>query len=356
MKLGLISFQNSGKTTLYKSLTSSSESVYKPGKQRLNSDSSLITVSDERIDELTQLYQPKKTSYATIELINFPGFTESVSSSINGWGKTLQQMRSVNGFALVLRNFVDLAGNLPTPEKDLEKIEAEMILCDHVSIEKRFEKFAWFRQRGKMTMELQREEKILKRASDHLDRFEPIRTMPLSPEEEKMIRGFQFLSQKPIMLILNSDEDNFGTNEVLLSKLSKRYNIVEFAGKFELELSQLEDQNDIQLFMDEIGITQSGRIRLTRLAYKTLGMISFFTVGADEVRAWSLKRGDSALDAARAIHADLGRGFIKAHCFSYHDLIHLRSEKKIKEMGLYKLEGKTYTVQDGTIIDIKFNV
>jgi ribosome-binding ATPase YchF (GTP1/OBG family) len=179
--------------------------------------------------------------------------------------------------------------------------------------------------------------------------------MELSGEEEKAVRGFQFLTKKPLMVILNSEETNFGKNGSLLIEIEKTQRAIEFAGKFEMELSRLDDE-EAALFMEDMGIPESAYRRLTNLAYEILGYISFFTVGSDEVRAWNVRRGDTALDAAAAIHSDLARGFIRAECFSYEACLQYGSEKSIREKGLFRLEGKEYRVQDGDILNIRFNV
>jgi len=180
--------------------------------------------------------------------------------------------------------------------------------------------------------------------------------LKLDEEPEKMIRGFQFLTQKPVMIIVNSDENNFGRNENLLQEIEKNYKVIEFAGKFEMELSQLNDQEEIELFMADMSIEASAKDRLCAAVYELLGYISFFTVGPDEVRAWSLQAGQSVIAAAGTIHTDLARGFIRAECISYDDLMRYGSEKKVSERGLRRLEGKKYIVQDGNVLNIRFNV
>jgi ribosome-binding ATPase len=157
------------------------------------------------------------------------------------------------------------------------------------------------------------------------------------------------------MVVLNSDEALFGKGGPLLPEGGKDYGVIEFAGKFEMELGRL-DEEEAALFMEDMGIPESAQSRLTRLAYDTLGYISFFTVGEDEVRAWNVRRGDTALEAAAVIHSDLARGFIRAECFTYEDCVNFGSEKRIREQGLFRLEGKEYAVKDGDILSIRFNV
>jgi ribosome-binding ATPase YchF (GTP1/OBG family) len=179
--------------------------------------------------------------------------------------------------------------------------------------------------------------------------------MTLSSEEARAVRGFQFLSQKPLIVILNADEETYGKNNSLVEHLREHHTVIEFAGNFEMELARM-DEEEAAAFMEDLGISDSARARLTRLAYETVGNISFFTVGEDEVRAWNIRRGQSALQAAGVIHSDLARGFIRAECFSYDDLIEGGSEKAVKQKGRFRLEGKTYPVQDGDILSIRFSL
>jgi hypothetical protein len=190
---------------------------------------------------------------------------------------------------------------------------------------------------------------------ENLNNEIPIRDLQLTADEEKSIRGFQFITQKPLMVILNSDENNFGENQDMLDKLNQNYRAIEFAGNFEMELSRL-DNEEAAAFMEDMGISSSARERLTLFSYDMLGLISFFTVGKDEVRAWTIEKGDDAVTAAGKIHSDLARGFIRAECFNYQDLMEFGSEKAIKEHGKMRLEGKNYIVEDGDILNIRFSV
>ncbi len=179
-----------------------------------------------------------------------------------------------------------------------------------------------------------------------------MRHLELTDEERKLISGFQFLSLKPMMVILNSDENSYGQNGELLSRLRESCLVVEFAGKFEMELSVL-DEEEAKAFMADLGIEESARDRLIETAYRLLGCISFFTVGEDEVRAWTITKGTKAVDAAGEIHTDLQRGFIRAETFSCEDLLALGSEKAVKDKGLMRLEGKDYIVRDGDVLHIR---
>jgi len=354
MKIGLLGLPRSGKTTVFNSLTKAQAPVaHSNGKVEPNL--AVIRVLDERVDRLSDIYDPRKTVYATVEFVDFVGLAESAERKDALSGAAMAMIKNMDALALVVRNFEDDLFGVPTPLEDVRKIHDELMLSDLIVAENRLERIENGYKRGQRTDSLAREEKALRRILDHLNQNQPIREMALSPEEEKAARGFQFLTEKPLMVILNSEETNFGKNGALMSEIERTQRVIEFAGKFEMELSRLDDE-EAALFMEDMGIPESAYRRLTSLAYEILGYISFFTVGSDEVRAWNVRRGDTALDAAAAIHSDLARGFIRAECFSYEACLQYGSEKSIREKGLFRLEGKDYRVQDGDILNIRFNL
>ncbi len=356
MKIGLTGLPGSGKTTIFNALSQSDlpVGVYTDGKAE--PAQAIIQVPDQRIDKLTALYQPKKTTYATVELTDFPAGKDNADDSGSLSANTIRLIKNLDALAIVIRNFDDDLNGTPDPAADLAAIYSELLLSDLMLVENRLEKIAWSQQRGLKTGELENEEKILTRIKDHLDKDLPLAKLELSESEQKLIRGFQFLTLKPTILILNSDESRFNSDQELTANLSADYPVIEFAGKFEMELSQLDDPDEQALFMEDMGITESARNRLARTVYEILGYISFFTVGEDEVRAWNVRRNATAVEAAGAIHSDLARGFIRAECFHYDDLIGLGSEAAVKKNGKFRLEGKTYSVQDGDILSIRFNI
>jgi GTP-binding protein YchF len=316
----------------------------------------VVHVRDERVGQLTDLYKPRKTVYASVEFMDLEGMSRGSNGSEPFSAQSMAAIRQADALALVIRNFPEDPSEPPSPLADLANLEQELLLSDMLLCEGRIERIQWGRQRGKKTDALTAEESLLKKLLDQVNASGPIRDLDLSETERKMIRGFQFLTEKPLMVILNSDEATYGHNGDLVRETEKAHRTVEFVGKFEMELALLDGDEEAELFMQDMGIQESAADRLTRMAYDMLAYISFFTVGEDEVRAWNLVRGDTALDAAAAIHTDLARGFIRAECFSYADTVAFGSEKKIRESGRFRLEGKNYVVQDGDILSIRFNV
>jgi ribosome-binding ATPase len=360
MKIGLIGLSNSGKTTIFNALTKSMAEVTSYSMQKAEPNLAVVEVEDSRVTDLSKMYEPKKTVFATIDFIDFVGMTSGAAKDGTMDSGAFGLVKTADALALVLRNFndpvIDESLGLPDPKKDAEGINDELLLSDLIIVEKRIKKIAADILRGKKTPQLVAEDKVLQKIAKALGEEIPVRDLDFSNEERRIITGFQFLSAKPLMLILNSGEDNYGANSEIIGNLSAKFGVIEFAGNFEMELSRLEDQEEAALFMEDLGISESARARLTTFAYDLLGYISFFTVGKDEVRAWTIHRGETALEAAGTIHSDLARGFIRAECFTYDQLMECGSEKGIREKGHFRLEGKQYIAQDGDILHIRFSI
>ncbi len=358
MNIGLIGPPKSGKTTIFNALTGGSAPTEKYAPPATEPNIGVVQVPDERVTRLSELYKPKKTIYAHIEYRDYPGIF--ASQEINPDNGLFSDIKSNEGFVVVLRAFADEeldelypAGN---PLKQLLAFEEEMLLADLIVAERRLEKIELGYKRGVKTASIMFEEKILRQVCEQLQAGMPLREMNLSPEEEKTLRGFRFFSQKPILALINCAEEDYGSmDEMKLQIEEKGYAAEIIAGRFEEELSKL-DSEEAQIFMEDMGIGESIRERFTRYCYSMLGYISFFTVGDDEVRAWTLEKGSNAVTAAGKIHSDLARGFIRAECFNYDELIQHGSEKHLREKGLFRLEGKEYVVNDGDVIFIRFNV
>lgn len=358
MKLGITGSAKSGKTTIFNAVTklNADISLY---DVKLEPNIGVVQVLDERITHLSDLYKPKKTIYANIEYLDFPGMQENTENHEFLSSASMALIKTTDALAIVLRNFsdpiLDDTYGKANPEKDLNSILEEFILSDLVIAEKRLEKILLGYKRGIKTPQLLIEETAINKAIEALNNEIPLRKVNFTEDELKSIKGFQFLSLKPFLIVLNSDENNFKQNDEIITKFSQFALVIEFAGKFEMELSNL-DQEEASIFMEDMNIKESAVNRLNKTAYELLGYISFFTVGTDEVRAWTIQKGDNAVTAAGKIHSDLARGFIRAETFSYNDIIAHSNEKTIREKGLFRLEGKTYTVQDGDILNIRFNV
>ncbi len=358
MKIALIGPPKSGKTTIFNALTASEHPTDKYSPPADEANIGIVQVLDKRITKLSELYKPKKTIYANIEFHDFPGIFAKEGE--NPESAIYSEIKSCEAFVLILRAFEDseldqLYGDDPAL-KVLGHFEDEMILTDLVIAEKRIEKIELGYKRGVKTPAIQIEEKALRRIIEHLQDGKSIRDLSLAGEEEKAIRGFQFFSAKPIMILLNSSEAGYTKQEESRQALRQRGFMCEvIAGKFEEELSALQP-DEAAMFMADMGMEESIKDKLTNMSYSLLGLMSFFTVGEDEVRAWTIEKGTNAVTAAGKIHSDLARGFIRAECFNYDDIMAHGSEKTLREKGLFRLEGKDYPVKDGDILNIRFNV
>ena len=378
MNIGLIGLPKAGKTTIFNALTGQAAETAEYETGKIEPNVGVVPVGDERVEKLSSLYNPRKTIHATIEFIDFVGAHQGAAKGGLFSGEGMALIKTADALSLVLRNFsnptIDGLFGQPKPLADLEALMDELILTDQVVVERRLERIQQDHQRGKKTPQTLTEEKVMERLIQALTAGRPVRSIPLTQEEQKLISGYKVLTAKSLLVLLNSNESRYRKDPSLIDALSHKAGVwersgeigsplplssavpvIEFAGKFEMELAQL-DPSDRETFMVDMGIRESAISRLTRAAYEALGYISFFTVGEDEVRAWTLRKGETALDAAGTIHSDLARGFIRAECFTVKDLLELGSEKAVKEKGLFRLEGKEYIVQDGDVLHIRFSV
>ena len=358
MKIGFIGLPKSGKTTLFNALTGSSAQVSAFSTGRIGPNLASVKVYDERVEKLAAIYKPERLVYPAIEIVDLAGVNEGDGKSDAFSGDLMKLARTVDALAIVLRNFKDAASSVPSPLSDLKKIEQELLLADLIIAEKRLEKVELSLKKGgagNNAQTLKAERDVLGLIVEALNAGRPLRELKFDDNQDLLIRCFQFLTQKPAMVSLNSDEASAGKNESILETIKQHYQAVEFAGQLEMELSQL-DEESARAFMEDLGIKESAKDRLITLAYEALGYISFFTVGEDEVRAWNIRRGATALEAAAAIHTDLARGFIAAECFNYDDLMAAGSDKAVRSNGQFKLVGKDYMDRDGDILSIRFHI
>jgi hypothetical protein len=354
MRLGIIGLPQSGKTTIFNALTRGHQPVTTSGG-RFDVHTGVVDVPDVRIDRLSAMFNPKKTIYAKVTYADIAGL-EGSQSAISG--QILNLLTQMDGLLHVVRCFEDT--NVPHPAgsvnplRDIATMDSELLLNDLIAVERKLERLAEERKKGggRERSVIEREAALFERFKDALSREIPLREIDLSLEDEKSLVGFGFLTRKPMLVLLNLHE---GQDLPPVEYAHPHAGLVALQGKLEMELAQL-DPADAEVFMAEYGISELGLARVIRVSYDLLGLISFFTVGQDEVRAWTLQRGLSAFDAAGEIHSDLQKGFIRAEAISYDELIALGGLNEAKAKGRLRLEGKEYVVHDGEIVHIRFNI
>jgi len=354
MRLGIIGLPQSGKTTVFNALTRGHQPLTTSGG-RFDVHTGVVDVPDGRVDRLSTLFKPKKTIYAKVTYADIAGL-EGSQSAISG--QLLNQLTQMEGLLHVVRCFEEAnvahpAGSV-NPLRDIATMDAELLLNDLIAVERKLERLAEERKKGggRERAVIDREGLLFERFKEALSKEIPLREIELTAEDEKTLAGFGFLTRKPLLVLLNLHE---GQAMPPVEYPHQHSNLVALQGKLEMEIAQLPPE-DVEVFMAEYGITELGLARVIRLSYDLLGLLSFFTVGADEVRAWTIRCGSSAYEAAGEIHTDLQKGFIRAEVIPYDELISLGGLTEAKAKGRLRLEGKEYVVHDGEIVHIRFNV
>lgn len=346
MKLAVIGVDDSGKTTVFEALTGniSDEETGFRGETRRGT----VAVPDPRIDRLSEMYQPRKTIYAQVEYLLPARHQEEGERKDPGIARN--QVQECDALILVLRNFRGYGVEAPAPENDFRTINEEMILTDLVIVEKRLERMQQDRKRGK-TIDAT-EVSLLEESRKILENETPLRHHPEIAVAPKL-RGFSLLSAKPLLILFNNEDDDPAIPALSAELQQENCNLIR--GKLEQELVQMTDE-EAEEFLQEFDIADSAMDRVIRASYALMGLISFFTVGSDEVRAWTIARETPAMAAAGTIHSDMEKGFIRAEVVHYDDLIAAGSHNNAKKQGTVRLEGKGYPVRDGDIITVRFNV
>ncbi len=362
MQVTIVGLPGSGKTTVFNALTGGHAETGGFSGGRAAPNVSVVKVPDERVDRLAALFKPKKITYADVTYVDvaIPAGAAR-EGTVNP--DVLAQIRNADALLHVARAFDDpAAAAAADPWGDVDDLDLEFTVADLTVIEKRLEKLKTQGRHGSQSeRELaQREEELLLRIEPHLSSGKPIRSFGLTTDEEFLLRGYRFLTQKPVLVVLTIDDGRLPEVTALEAAGRERYrephtNVAALAGKIEAELAELPDE-DARLFMDDLGIAEPSRGRVIRLTYDLLGLFSFFTAGEDECRAWTLRIGSSAVDAAGAIHSDLARGFIRAQVIGLDELLGAGSMAEARKRGTLRQEGKTYQVADGDILEVLFNV
>jgi GTP-binding protein YchF len=365
MRLGIIGLPQSGKTTIFNALTRGNQPTAMNGG-RFEVHTAVVDVPDLRLDRLVEMFRPQKTTYAKVTYADIAGLDggSGDNGNNNGNGKhglsgpLLNQLSQMDGFVHVVRCFENasvphVAGNVD-PLRDIGILDDELLLNDLIGVERKLERLVeeGHKGNGRDKTQVERERVLFEKLKAVLVEGAPLRDLILSKEEEKVLSGFGFLTRKPVLLVLNLSD---GQTPPRVEYRHARSAVVALQGKLEMELAQL-DRAEAQIFMQEFSIQELGLQRVIRLSYDLLDLQSFFTVGEDEVRAWTVQRGASAVEAAAVIHTDLQKGFIRAEVVGYEDLISLGGMVEARTKGRLRLEGKEYAVQDGEIMHVRFNL
>ena len=356
MKVALIGMMQSGKSTIVSAI--SGKSPPPPGS--INIEETAVPVPDERLDWLADLYKPKKTVHGTVDCLDLPGLSFSDQSGRSAARRLFGQVRTVDMFVIVVRAFenssvppyrarVDPAGDLNDLKTEFLLADLELVATRIQRLQKQVHKPSGTQARDKAELALQL------KLQEALESEKPVSSVIESGGDMDLIKSLGFLTLKPVMVVVNTGEDRIGEYIDIQEAAGEGVEVIELCAQIENEIAEL-DHNSRAEFMSDMGIEKPACNKFVQSCYKTLGLISFLTVGADEVRAWPVIRGTSALDAAGKIHSDIKRGFIRAETIAYQDLRSLGSEKECKAAGKMRLEGKTYIVQDGDVISFRFNV
>jgi len=354
MQLGIIGMPMVGKTSIFELLTESTSRVHSGNKANV----AMARIPDARIDDLSGMFKPKKTTYAQMEVVDIPGLVPGADRAAAVF---LDAVRKADALLMVVRVFDDqsipIFGDNINPVRDIETINYELLLADLDLIEKRIERINANKKKSQMLDELS----LLEKLQQALENEQPLSSVELSGSDHELLVAYQFLTLKPLLVGLNLSEEQLaghdfpGKEEVYAYCERCSLPVVEVSASIERDIMELSPE-EREVFMEELGIEEAGIVKISRTMYDHLGLMSFFTVGEDEVKAWTIEKGTAARKAAGKIHSDIERGFIRAEVVNYDELKELGSMTAIKEKGLFRLEGKEYIVKDGEIVHFRFNV
>ncbi len=365
MEIAIVGLTAAGKTTVFNTLTRGHAETGGYGGMTVNVG--VVKVPDPRLTQLTELFKPKREVPADVTYLDLPAPPPTEGATANDLpADALARLRNADALLHVVRAFEDPVVPHPSggvdPWRDLEQLDLELTLADLAMAEKRLEKLQTSGRHGTPAEREanERELAVLERIVPGLTAGQPIRDLGLDDDAAKVIRGFRFLTEKPVLALLNVGEADLAGAEAQVASLRERYDhrqsmIDALSARIEMEIGEL-DEESAAVFREELGLAESSLDRVIRLSYRLLGLISFFTAGPDETRAWTIHDGDTAVDAAGAIHSDLARGFIRAEVVACEDLLELGSMAEARRHGRLRQEGKTYRVKDGDVLEVLFNV
>ena len=362
LKCGIIGLTNTGKTTMFNCISNTKAQITDFAYSTNKSNVGVCNVPDERLAKINTFIQADKLIYATVDVVDVPGLAKGASQGEGIGNAFLADIRQCDALIHVLRCFDN--PNLPhgegsvDPVRDIEIVEFELQVKDLEQINRKLQKVEKAAKIGDKNAK--RDYEALIKYKNHLENFQNVRTLNATDEEKAVVADMMLLTDKPVLFVCNVNDDALENNPYVAAVREalkdQDCEILVIAGKLESEIAELEDEADRMAFLEDVGLKEPGVNKVIRAAYKLLNLISFFTVGGKENRAWTIREGMTAPQAAGVIHSDLERGFIRAEVIKYEDLVALGSELKCKEAGKLAVEGKNYVVQDGDILHIRFNV